>query len=52
LLNNTHQEKLALLKERYGYKSLKALILATEVFDIYEEATEKGFRVLYRFKSG
>jgi hypothetical protein len=46
-------EEIALLKERYGYKSLKTLILATEIFDVYEEATEKcGVRVLYRLKSG
>lgn len=45
-------EEIASLKERYGHKSLKALILATEIFDIYEEPTEKGFRVLYKLKPG
>jgi hypothetical protein len=45
-------EEVALLKERYGHESLKELIVATEIFDIYEEPTEKGFRVLYRLKSG
>ena len=35
-------EELSLLKERYGYKSLESLILATERFDISEEATQKG----------
>jgi len=46
-------EEIALLKERYGYKSLKALILATEMFDVYEEVIENGgIRVLYRLKSG
>lgn len=45
-------EELALLKEKYGHKSLKSLILATEIFDVYEEPTQKGgVRVLYRLKS-
>jgi hypothetical protein len=45
-------EEYALLKEKYGYKSLKALILATDIFDVSEEATEEGgVRVLYRLKS-
>ena len=39
------------LKDRYGYKTLKELILATEFFDIREEPTKKGdVRVLYRPK--
>ena len=46
-------EELALLKERHGCKSLKNLILKTEIFDVYEEETEKGgIRVLYRLKPG
>ena len=46
-------EELVLLKEKHGYKSLKSLMLATEIFDIYEEETEKGgIRVLYRLKPG
>lgn len=45
-------EEVAVLKERYGHKSLKALLIETEIFDIFEEPTEKGFRVLYRLKSG
>lgn len=40
------------LNKRLNFKTLKELILATEVFDIYEESTEKGgVRVLYRLKS-
>jgi len=50
LIKQYAPEEVAVQKERYGYKSLKALILATEVFDIYEEETEKGFRVLYKLK--
>jgi hypothetical protein len=39
------------MKERYGYKTLKSLILATEVFDVIEEASDRGgVRVLYRVK--
>jgi hypothetical protein len=43
-------EEVDLLKVKYGHKSLKALILATEMFDLYEEPTAKGLRVLYRLK--
>ena len=47
------EKEIALLKERYGHKSLKKLMLATEIFDIHEEATRKGgVRVLYRLKLG
>lgn len=46
-------EEIALLKERYGHKSLKKLMLATEIFDFFDENTKKGgFRVLYRLKPG
>lgn len=44
-------EELTLLRKEYGYKSLKSLMLATELFDVYEEETEKGgIRTLYRLK--
>ena len=53
LIRQHAPEEIALLKERYGHNSLKSLILATELFDLYEETTEKGgIRVLYRLKSG
>jgi hypothetical protein len=53
LVNNHAPEEYSLLKEKYGYKSLKALILATDIFDVYEEVTEQGgVRVLYKLKSG
>ncbi len=46
-------EELEKMKERYGYSSLKKLILASEVFDIKEEETPKGgVRHLYRLKAG
>jgi hypothetical protein len=39
------------LKSKYGYKTLKELMLASEFFDIIEEPTEKGgVRLLYRPK--
>jgi hypothetical protein len=53
LIRQHAPEEIALLKERYNHNSLKSLILATELFDLYEEATKKGgIRVLYRLKSG
>lgn len=49
LLRRHAPEEFAMMKERYGYKTLKSLILAAGVFDILEEPTEKGgVRVLYR----
>lgn len=39
------------LKNQFGYKTLKELMLASELFDIVDEPTEKGgIRVLYRPK--
>lgn len=36
---------------RYGHKSLKALLMASELFDLRDEPTEKGgVRVLYRLR--
>jgi len=53
LIKQNAPEELALLKEEFGHKSLMSLILATELFDVYEEPTEKGgIRVLYKLKSG
>ena len=46
-------EELEQMKEMHGYNSLKKLIQASEIFDIYDEATKKGgTRVLYRLKAG
>lgn len=42
-------EEMDNLNKMHGQKKLKAFILATELFDIYEEPTAKGgHRVLYR----
>lgn len=46
-------EELEQMKEMHGYSSLKKLIQASEVFDIYEEVTQRGgVRHLYRLKAG
>ncbi|MFH2122079.1 MAG: OST-HTH/LOTUS domain-containing protein [Pseudomonadota bacterium] len=43
-------EKGKLIK-KYGYSTLKALVLATDLFEIFEEPTAKGgLRVFYRLK--
>jgi hypothetical protein len=42
-------QDLVMLRENYGYKTLKSFMLATELFEFSEEATPKGgVRVLYR----
>jgi hypothetical protein len=52
LIRKHAPEERACLKEKYGHKTLKELIIATELFEIFEEPTEKrGIRVLYRLKS-
>jgi hypothetical protein len=39
--------------KKYGHKTLKGLILATDIFEIKEEPTKKGgIQVLYRLKPG
>jgi len=39
------------LTKKYGYSTLKALVLATDLFEIFEEPTAKGgLRVFYRLK--
>jgi hypothetical protein len=39
--------------KKYGHKTLKGLILATDIFEIREEPTKKGgIQVLYRLKPG
>ena len=48
----TGEERKA-IKKKYKIKKLKEILLATKIFDIYEEPTEKGNkRVLYRLKDG
>lgn len=53
LIQQNAHEEMKKLNTQYGYKKLKELILATELFDIKEEPTDKGgVRVLYRLKNG
>lgn len=45
-------EEIARLKPNYGHKTLKSLIIASEVFDVREEKTQNGgVRVLYRMSN-
>ena len=45
------REEVTALKRQYGYKTLKDLMLATEIFDFRNETTKKGGnRLLYRVK--
>ena len=51
LIRQHAPEEIPNLKKKYGNKTLKDLILATELFDISEESTGKGcVRVFYRLK--
>lgn len=53
ILRQQVPEELAEHYQRSGHKSLKGLILATELFETKEEPTGKGgIRVLYRIKTG
>lgn len=41
-------DQVASLKERYGYATLKRLMIATDLFEIQEEPTARGIRTVYR----
>ena len=44
-------DEISALHEKYGSKTMKALVLATELFELCEEPTDRGgIRVLYRLK--
>ena len=44
-------EEVLALKERYGFTTLKKLVLASELFDVQDEPTDKGgMRTIYRIK--
>ncbi|MGX5173285.1 OST-HTH/LOTUS domain-containing protein [Aliikangiella sp. IMCC44653] len=52
LLDKHVPEEKAAMKERFGYSSLKQLILATGLFEVVEEPTNKGgWKVLYKLKT-
>jgi hypothetical protein len=45
-------DEMANLKNKYGHSTLKGVILATDLFEIFEEPTNKGgVRVLYKPKA-
>lgn len=49
LIGNTAPEELIEMKEKYGHKKLKNFLLATQIFGLKEEITDKGgIRLLYR----
>jgi hypothetical protein len=51
LIRQYAPEEITNLRKKYGRKTLKGLILATELFEIYEEPTSNGsMRVFYRLK--
>lgn len=44
-------EEVKALKERYGYKTLKKLLIGSQMFDVFDEPLRDGaFRTLYRIK--
>ncbi|NMH61015.1 OST-HTH/LOTUS domain-containing protein [Alteromonas ponticola] len=52
LLKQHASEEITLLKQTYGHKTLKSLVIASEVFDVRDERTDNGgVRVLYRLKT-
>jgi hypothetical protein len=53
LLKEHAPNEIALLKKNYGCKTLKSVILATDIFDVMDENTlKRGTRALYRLKEG
>lgn len=51
LVRKVNPEALLNLKERYGHSTLKQLLIASELFEIWDETLPKGgFRTLYREK--
>lgn len=50
-LHTTMPDEMANLKKKYGYKTLKEIILACDLFELGTESTQKGgARLLYRIK--
>lgn len=51
LANKNLPDDIRNLKERYGFNTLKKLLIACEIFDIYDEPLANGtFRTLYRIR--
>ncbi len=51
ILKRDVPEDVAAMRERYGYSSLKRLVVATDMFDVWDEPIPGGFRSVYRSKS-
>lgn len=53
LLHQNAPDQIKAIKKKYKCKTLKDLILKTEIFDVEDEITPKGGkRAIYRFKDG
>ena len=53
IINNNHTDELKNIKEKYGTKSLKKIMMKAELFEFKNEATPKGgSRVLYKTNQG
>lgn len=53
LANEQLPDEIRQIKDRYGVKTLKRLLVASEVFDVLDEVLTCGsFRTIYRVKSG
>lgn len=51
LANNELPEEVNNLKERYGFKTFKKLLIGSEMFDVFDEPLSDGlFRTLYKNK--
>lgn len=53
LANRELPEDVSCLNERYGFKTLKKLLIGSEMFEIFDESLSEGkFRTLYKNKEG
>jgi hypothetical protein len=51
LANKELPEEVRNLKERYGFKTLKKLLVVSEMFDVFDEPLSNGlFRTVYKNK--
>lgn len=51
IIRQYEPEEARQLKERYGYSTLKQVVIASQLFDVQDEPTEKGVRTVYRLKA-
>ena len=43
-------DQVASMKNRCGHSTLKALVIATDLFDLQDEVTARGSRTVYRLR--